>query len=292
MSRDQIFPPHQRLNAIVSAAIHAASAMRASRAATTARTIQNEIPPMQADTPTPIDQPVLDAALRVSIAPWCASLVRHQVASPANDLRTEGDEMSAAAEVGGDDEPDDGEIDPSSVEGRDRRLLALLVGRRIRAAREAAGIRQLALSRGLAYCSPAQLSQWESGKRMPPVQALLALAAALGCTTDYLLGVTSSHGDLADDRRARTISAVKAVVEAAAERVADALDAADTFGAKVGTAAVRDLVFVAKAAVRRLPANDPDGLFEAATRVEQALRRLDEEDAVAADRLARVVRAS
>lgn len=60
----------------------------------------------------------------------------------------------------------------------------LLVGQRLHACRERAGISQ----RQLAFdgCSPAYISRVESGQRIPSLQLLVELAKRVGTTADYL----------------------------------------------------------------------------------------------------------
>lgn len=65
--------------------------------------------------------------------------------------------------------------------------LSLLIGKRIREARERLGWNQSELARQIS--KPRQhLSQIEQGKQQPRAELLLELAAVLGVTTDYLLG--------------------------------------------------------------------------------------------------------
>src|SRR5436309_1370031 len=58
------------------------------------------------------------------------------------------------------------------------------VGRRLRAAREQAGISQRALA--FPGCSPAYLSRIEAGDRTPSLQVLRELARRLGVTEEQL----------------------------------------------------------------------------------------------------------
>jgi len=58
------------------------------------------------------------------------------------------------------------------------------LGRRLRAAREQAGISQRALARGI--CTPAYVSRLEKGERIPSLQLLRRLASRLGVDADEL----------------------------------------------------------------------------------------------------------
>src|ERR1051326_1342743 len=68
------------------------------------------------------------------------------------------------------------------------------VGKRLRAARERAGLSQRDLS--FPGCSPAYLSRIEAGQRTPSLQLLRELGRRLGTTADYLaVGETASPVD-------------------------------------------------------------------------------------------------
>lgn len=61
------------------------------------------------------------------------------------------------------------------------------LGRRIRAAREAKGLRQAALARLLNLKSRVSLCEYESGRKEPSLSTVILIASALDVTTDYLL---------------------------------------------------------------------------------------------------------
>ena len=64
---------------------------------------------------------------------------------------------------------------------------AKVLGARIVAARERMGWTQIDVAYEIDV-DPMTVSRWERGVTTPRSSALLALADALGCTTDYLLG--------------------------------------------------------------------------------------------------------
>src|SRR2546423_14283704 len=70
------------------------------------------------------------------------------------------------------------------------------VGRRLREAREQAGISQRALA--FPGCSPAYLSRIEAGDRTPSLQVLRELSRRLGVTEEYLAYGTEAQPAGAD----------------------------------------------------------------------------------------------
>ena len=72
----------------------------------------------------------------------------------------------------------------------------VVVGRRLKAARESAGLSQRKLS--FSGCSPAYISRIEAGTRIPSLQLLRALGERLGVSADYLAkGQPAGAGDTA-----------------------------------------------------------------------------------------------
>lgn len=61
-----------------------------------------------------------------------------------------------------------------------------MLGARIAALRREAGLSQAALAERL-QISPSAVGMYEQGRREPPAQTIVALARALGVTTDFLL---------------------------------------------------------------------------------------------------------
>lgn len=68
----------------------------------------------------------------------------------------------------------------------------VVVGERMRVAREAAGIDQAVLGDRIGR-TQACVSRWESGERDPGVTGLLAVASALGVEASSLLAGSSRH---------------------------------------------------------------------------------------------------
>ncbi len=84
-----------------------------------------------------------------------------------------------------------------------------MLGARIAALRQQAGLSQQALARRLRVSSSA-VGMYEQGRRTPPAETLLALAEVFGVTTDFLLTGSPSERDL---------PAVRALFAAAARRM-------------------------------------------------------------------------
>lgn len=61
-----------------------------------------------------------------------------------------------------------------------------MLGTRIAVLRKQAGLTQAALAERL-HISPAAVGMYEQGRREPPCDVLIALAAEFGVTVDYLL---------------------------------------------------------------------------------------------------------
>lgn len=64
--------------------------------------------------------------------------------------------------------------------------LADVIGKNIKARREAMGLSQGRLSRELGMCSNALVSTWERGMHSPGAYALMQLSRVFGCTIDDL----------------------------------------------------------------------------------------------------------
>ena len=62
---------------------------------------------------------------------------------------------------------------------------------RLRELREARGLSQRALAKGL-NVTPGAVAKWELGYTQPTMDNILALASLLGCSTDALLGRDSA----------------------------------------------------------------------------------------------------
>lgn len=62
-------------------------------------------------------------------------------------------------------------------------------GKRMKEAREIAGLSQAEAAEAMGYSQAVQLSLMESGQRMPPARVLIACAVLYGTTMDYLCGL-------------------------------------------------------------------------------------------------------
>lgn len=104
----------------------------------------------------------------------------------------------------------------------ENRRLALLVGSRIRAAREANGVQQFDLAKAIGHANSTQVSLWEAGKRLAPLSEVTGLAKALDTTADYLLGLTNDmDGDPAHARRGLLVQHLRDQLEFVAGSLAD-----------------------------------------------------------------------
>lgn len=157
------------------------------------------------------------------------------------------------------------------------------VGRRLRAAREAAGISQ----RGLSFpgCSPAYISRLEQGDRTPSLQLLRELGRRLGVDEDYLATGASRGADplVAAELELRLgeREAAEQALEAAA-RAADAAERADALAALATVELERGDRVAALAHVEEARALLGDRLAErprTAELVARAHRRAGEPDA-------------
>lgn len=80
---------------------------------------------------------------------------------------------------------------PKNPSAYERRSLAKrAIGARLREARELKGLTVTAAAEALGYSQPKDISYWETGQRMPPVQQLVRLAVLYESTADFMLGLT------------------------------------------------------------------------------------------------------
>lgn len=63
------------------------------------------------------------------------------------------------------------------------------VGKRMAEARDVAALSMTDAATALGYAQPVQLSQFEAGKRFPPIEVIVRCARLYGTTTDFLLGL-------------------------------------------------------------------------------------------------------
>lgn len=68
--------------------------------------------------------------------------------------------------------------------------LRKLLGKRLRAARKAAGLTEMDACRIIGHKEQTQVSLWENGERMPTILSVISLAKAYAVPLDWLFGVT------------------------------------------------------------------------------------------------------
>ena len=76
----------------------------------------------------------------------------------------------------------------------------------------------------LVSMSQRTVAAWESGERLPSLQVLQDLAAALGVSVDHLLGNEKQPADDIDGLRADALRRVQALPDPALRRLLDFLD--------------------------------------------------------------------
>jgi transcriptional regulator with XRE-family HTH domain len=131
--------------------------------------------------------------------------------------------VEAAREAANTDDPVDEVEDAVSrqVNARIRRIVA----ERLLKARELNGYAQVEAAGLFGYRNSSQLSQWETGKRMPPLKELIRASEVYQVSVDYLLGLSAEPDR--DPRKARSAAAVRAlraVLDDAAVRIAAQVD--------------------------------------------------------------------
>lgn len=68
-----------------------------------------------------------------------------------------------------------------------RKQRMCMIARRISEVRRVKGVNQQALAQAVG-CTQSLISQYESGTVEPPIDAIIDICDALGCSIDYLLG--------------------------------------------------------------------------------------------------------
>lgn len=167
--------------------------------------------------------------------------------------------MHAQREAEGDgddfeDAPDAAEVAAAAELLRHRALARSLganrrkiIARRMLEARELNGYAQVEAAGLFGYRNSSQLSQWETGQRIPPLKDLIRASEAYGCSVDYLLGVSAeSDRDPRPARRAATVRAVQSLLQGVAERVVEQVDLINEL-AGPSAQTVRNLVLKATA---------------------------------------------
>ena len=67
------------------------------------------------------------------------------------------------------------------------------IGHTIKELRQARGLTQMQLAEGI-NSTQASVQEWETGKKCPMIDAVVALAKFFDVSTDYLLGVENASG--------------------------------------------------------------------------------------------------
>ena len=96
-----------------------------------------------------------------------------------------------------------------------------LVGGRITRARKACRLDGKVLAARIGHRNGTQVSLWESGERLPPLSALVLLAAHLGVSIEFLAGASDSEDpDRAESLRREARNQARMTIEAAVNAVA------------------------------------------------------------------------
>lgn len=283
---------------------------------TSRRRLAHVIPPFK---PTQ----VRTAAMTIAAATKTARLASIEEPAPidaaptaANDETTPGAHFagllapvnrSAMAEIA-EEAAEAGDDDEEGRAGRyigDRGLLGLVIAKRLIAARLLNGLSQTDAANMIGYATPAQLSQWESARRRPPLAALVAYADAMNVSLDYIFGRSDEAERLVRlVRQNACMRAVRATLAGAVERIVDAFDADEAI-VGLNVSMVRDLAAAAEAVTaaygdctrlhhvgRGVEGARLDSaisrLEDAALKAGIALRRHDDEDARMKQRLAEI----
>lgn len=101
-----------------------------------------------------------------------------------------------------------------------------LVGSRITKARKACRLEGQQLAWKIGHRNGTQLSLWEAGERLPPLSALVLLAAHLGVSVEFLCGASPSEDpDRQEATRREARAQARMTIEAAVSAVAHACTA-------------------------------------------------------------------
>lgn len=210
----------------------------------------------------------------------------------------------ASIESVDDDSEDEENEDGARLRGfADRAALRAITSKRLLAARLMNGYAQGEAAELLKQGTSAQLSQCEQGRRQAPLYVMLRASEVYRVSMDYLCGVSADpERDVRAARRNATERAVRATLVGAVERVVAAMDSGEgVVGPNVAT--LRELVSAADAVAatygdfvqQRNVARIADRLAVAIEALEAAslragisLRRREDEDARARQRLAEI----
>jgi transcriptional regulator with XRE-family HTH domain len=169
--------------------------------------------------------------------------------------------------------------------------LRQVIGRRLRAARLLQGLDQGQASGLLGHESSTQLSLWEAGKRLAPLDRIVAAAGVFGVTVDFLTGLSEEpYRDTQTALRSATLNGVRAMLVAASEGVVDLFErhAALIGPDATSVAAIVDVSQALRDAVAALMRSNPEEFNELRGGATLARRATEFDDVVQAtrDRLA------
>lgn len=115
------------------------------------------------------------------------------------------------------------------------------VAHRMVESRELNGMSQTEAAEAFGYRNSTQLSQWEKGKRMPPILRLIQATSIYRVSLDYLLGLSDEPDrDPASAERRILLAAVEADLRSATQRLTDML----MFKTKRGSPAISTAVLI------------------------------------------------
>lgn len=154
--------------------------------------------------------------------PHFAGLLRMDAANDdAGAQQADGlDDATSAAALDGDAEQRDRDPDQFAP----KRRLARLIGPRLIAARELAGLQQTDAAARLGYATPAQLSLWEQSRRLIPMPELIKAARVYGVSLDYLACFTAEpERDPARALRAACVRGLRGMIDGLAVGLVDSI---------------------------------------------------------------------
>lgn len=129
---------------------------------------------------------------------------------------------------GGDGDGDTGAMSPRGATALATRAakagLRKVVSQRFIAARELNGVSQSEAARQMGFANSTQLSLWEKGARLPPIDMMIVASRVYAVSLDYLYGLSDEpERDPRIATRAMLLDRVGAMLERHAEAVVEAL---------------------------------------------------------------------
>jgi transcriptional regulator with XRE-family HTH domain len=111
------------------------------------------------------------------------------------------------------------------VRGDARRKLSRIVGPRLVRARALSGYTQTEAATALGYSTPAQVSLWEMGRRLPPIFELIKISEIYSVSLDYLMGASHEPDrDPSAGTRHAVLRGVRNMLSQVAELTAGEID--------------------------------------------------------------------